>query len=180
MQVVIFITFRYNRDDRRLSHMKFLYQTFTDYNLEEFTRFNMIVPLRISRYRPKILAVCYILMIFSAFLRVFTAPGTSAFTYLLVVFALPLVLVYVSKRQCRRVYNANPQLQERHSVMRFYEDHLQETSNQQSVDVPYSSIAHLVETRTHFYLMTAANQGMIIIKNNCSAELIHFLQDLKQ
>lgn len=57
MQVVIFITFRYNRDDRRLSHMKFLYQTFTDYNLEEFTRFNMIVPLRISRYRPKILAV---------------------------------------------------------------------------------------------------------------------------
>lgn len=48
MQVVIFITFRYNRDDRRLSHMKFLYQTFTDYNLEEFTRFNMIVPLRIS------------------------------------------------------------------------------------------------------------------------------------
>ena len=132
--------------------MKFLYQTFTDYNLEEFTRFNMIVPLRISRYRPKILAV----------------------------FAIPLVLVYVSKRQCRRVYNANPQLQERHSVMRFYEDHLQETSNQQSVDVPYSSIAHLVETRTHFYLMTAANQGMIIIKNNCSAELIHFLQDLKQ
>lgn len=62
----------------------------------------------------------------------------------------------------------------------FYEDHLQETSNQQSVDVPYSSIAHLVETRTHFYLMTAANQGMIIIKNNCSAELIHFLQGLKQ
>ena len=89
MQVVIFITFRYNRDDRRLSHMKFLYQTFTDYNLEEFTRFNMIVPLRISRYRPKILAVCYILMIFSGFLRVFTAPGTSAFTYLLVVFAIP-------------------------------------------------------------------------------------------
>ena len=87
--------------------MKFLYQTFTDYNLEEFTRFNMIVPLRISRYRPKILAVCYILMIFSGFLRVFTAPGTSAFTYLLVVFAIPLVLVYVSKRQCRRVYNAN-------------------------------------------------------------------------
>ena len=42
--------------------MKFLYQTFTDYNLEEFTRFNMIVPLRISKYRPKILAVCYILM----------------------------------------------------------------------------------------------------------------------
>ena len=73
--------------------MKFLYQTFTDYNLEEFTRFNMIVPLRISRYRPKILAVCYILMIFSGFLRVFTAPGTSAFTYLLVVFAIPLVLV---------------------------------------------------------------------------------------
>ena len=70
--------------------MKFLYQTFTDYNLEEFTRFNMIVPLRISRYRPKILAVCYILMIFSGFLRVFTAPGTSAFTYLLVVFAIPL------------------------------------------------------------------------------------------
>ncbi len=100
--------------------------------------------------------------------------------YLLVVFAIPLVLVYVSKRQCRRVYNANPQLQERHSVMRFYEDHLQETSNHQSVDVPYSSIAHLVETRTHFYLMTAANQGMIIIKKNCSAELIQFLHELKQ
>ena len=113
-------------------------------------------------------------------LRVFTDPGTPAFTYLLVVFAIPLVLVYVSKRQCRRVYNANPQLQERHSVMRFYEDHLQETSNHQSVDVPYSSIAHLVETRTHFYLMTAANQGMIIIKKNCSAELIQFLHELKQ
>lgn len=69
--------------------MKFLYQTFTDYNLEEFTRFNMIVPLRISKYRPKILAVCYILMIFSGFLRVFTDPGTPAFTYLLVVFAIP-------------------------------------------------------------------------------------------
>ncbi len=159
--------------------MKLLYQSFTDYNLEEFTRFNMTVPLRISKYRPKILAVCYILMVFSGFLRVFTEPGTSAFTYLLVVFAIPIVMVYVSKRQCRKVYQANPQLQERRSVMRFYEDHLQETSNHQSVDVPYSSIAHLVETRTHFYLMTAANQGMIIVKKNCSAELIQFLQKLK-
>lgn len=160
--------------------MSRLYQTSTDYNLEEFTRFNMIVPLRISKYRPKILAVCYILMIFSGFLRVFTEPGTSAFTYLLVVFALPLVLVYVSKRQCKKVYNANPELQERHSVMSFYEDHLQETSHHQSVDIPYTSIAHVVETKTHFYLMTANNQGMIIVKQNCSPDLIRFLQELKK
>ncbi|RHV66205.1 hypothetical protein DXB18_07780 [Clostridium sp. OM02-18AC] len=160
--------------------MPFLHQTFTDYNLEEFTRFNMIVPFRISKFRSKFLTVCYILMIFSGFLRVFTDPGTSAFTYLLIVFAIPLVLVYVSKRQCRKVYNANPELQNRHSVMRFYEDHLQETSNHQSVDIPYSSIAHLVETRTHFYLMTAANQGMIIVKANCSAELIQFIRGLKK
>lgn len=160
--------------------MAFLYQTSTDYNLEEFIRFNMVVPLRISKYRPKILAICYILMVFSGFMRVFAQPGTSAFTYLLVVFAIPLAWVYVSKRQCRKVYNANPELQERHSVMRFYEDHLQETSHHQSVDIPYSDIAHLVETRTHFYLMTAANQGMIIVKANCSAELIRFLQNLKK
>ena len=44
--------------------MKFLYQTFTDYNLEEFTRFNMIVPPGSANTAQKILAVCYILMIF--------------------------------------------------------------------------------------------------------------------
>ena len=160
--------------------MKLLHQTYTDYDLDEFTRFNMTVPLRISKYRPRILAVCYVLMIFSGFLRVFTDPGTASFTYLLVVFAIPLTVVYVSKRQCRKVYYANPQLQERHSVMRFYEDHLQETSNHQSVDIPYTNIAHLVETKTHFYLMTSSNQGMIIVKNNCSAELIRFLHELKK
>ena len=72
--------------------MPFLHQTFTDYNLEEFTRFNMIVPFRISKFRSKFLTVCYILMIFSGFLRVFTDPGTSAFTYLLIVFAIPEII----------------------------------------------------------------------------------------
>ena len=44
--------------------------------------------------------------------------------------------------------------------------------------IPYDKLYRVVETPTNFYLMIARNQGMVIVKENCSAELIAFLQKL--
>ena len=53
------------------------------------------------------------------------------------------------------------------------------TSGGAVTTLKYSQIFRILETKTNFYLLTAENQGTIIVKKNCSPALIAFLKELK-
>ena len=65
------------------------------------------------------------------------------------------------------------------STVYFYNEYLTETNSKGAVNLAYADIYKIVETKTNFYIMLAKNNGIIIVKQNCTPELIIFLQNLK-
>lgn len=65
------------------------------------------------------------------------------------------------------------------STVYFSNEYLTETNSKGAVNLAYADIYIIVETKTNFYIMLAKNNGIIIVKQNCTPELIIFLQNLK-
>ncbi len=85
------------------------------------------------------------------------------------------------KRAIKRAYYTNKELVNNPvNIIDFYEDHLICKKEKSISECQYKNFYRIIETKTHFYLMTSSNTGIIIIKQNCSPELIVFLQDLKE
>lgn len=61
----------------------------------------------------------------------------------------------------------------------FYENRLESDNKQQFSKYDYEDIFKILETKTNFYIMVSANTSIIIVKQNCSQELITFIQEIK-
>ena len=78
----------------------------------------------------------------------------------------------------KKAYYANTAMQDIVLTYSFYPDHVETNNTLGFTTIPYDKLYRVVETPTNFYLLIARNQGMVIVKENCSAELIAFLQKL--
>lgn len=61
----------------------------------------------------------------------------------------------------------------------FFDDYLEEKTENSYEKFEYSMIHKVIENDSNFYIMKSENQSYIIVKNNCSPELIEFISDLK-
>lgn len=57
----------------------------------------------------------------------------------------------------------------------FYQDYFESDSPISTISIEYNDLYHIYETKTRFYFMLSQKQAIIILKNNCSKELIDFL-----
>lgn len=62
----------------------------------------------------------------------------------------------------------------------FFNDYLEEKTENSYEKFEYSMIYKIIETETNFYILKTINSGYFIVKNNCSPELIGFIKNLKQ
>ena len=60
-----------------------------------------------------------------------------------------------------------------------YEDRIEQVNSLGTVSVKYDQLYRILENKSAFYLMVANNQGILIDKEKCSAELLKFLEELK-
>lgn len=108
-------------------------------------------------------------------------PGFSLMIFFLVLAVVfPFLLVLSFNIGIRRGYEANKISHNVVSKYLFYEDHFEKNSEYSILNLTYDKLYSIVETKTHFYLLINASQACIIIKDNCSPELITFLQDIKR
>ncbi|MDD3039326.1 YcxB family protein [Bacteroides sp.] len=61
----------------------------------------------------------------------------------------------------------------------FFNDHYETTDEKGCSNIPYSNLYKIIETDTNLYLMYCKNQGVIIVKSNCSTDLIEFVHSIK-
>ena len=108
-------------------------------------------------------------------------PGFSFLVlYLILAVLFPVLLVISFNLGVRRGYVSNKAAHDVVSKFLFYEDHFEKNSEYSILKLTYDKLYSIIETKTHFYLLINGSQACIIIKNNCSPELITFLQDLKR
>lgn len=130
----------------------------------------------------------------SLIMRIVNILGAIALGIAIVVTVLSAVIFFssmVSKRlekkslqyirkSAEKAYNSNIFYQ-KNSLWSysFFDDYLEERTEDSYEKFEYSMIYKVIESDSNFYIMKGENQGYIIVKNNCTPELIEFISDLK-
>lgn len=158
--------------------MEPLYTTQTANTYEEFKRWNYAL----NKTRFILLAILLLLFI-GIMAAYYLLHLISAATLFLSVFLAALifaVFIALVSKTIKDTYYSNRSLLKSPVVsVNFYEDRLESDNKQQFSKYDYEDIFKILETKTNFYIMVSANTGIIIVKQNCSQELISFIQKLK-
>ena len=149
-----------------------LFKTSIKYTFEEYKGFTKAI----YRYVYKVHIM--LLVIIAALLILFAI--TKNFMAILAAVAFPLFFVYFMNRETKKVYESNRVLKDNFSVFDFYDKYFEQTNAVSHSVVKYSDIYKIVETDKNIYIMVAKNEGYILLKSNCSKELIEFLKSIKK
>ena len=90
-------------------------------------------------------------------------------------FLIPFNLRRVAERQFDK-----SRLEGMQSNLTFYMDHYEEVNKLGRVAYKYVQLRDIIETDTNFYLMKTDRQGCIVVKANCSPNLVQFLGKIKK
>jgi hypothetical protein len=83
-------------------------------------------------------------------------------------------------KQSEKYYHSNKKLQNQKVEYEFYEDYLIIKGQEFENNMKYADLHNIIETKENFYLMESISTAFIIIKTNCSQELIKHLSNLKE
>ena len=157
--------------------MEPLFTTETAYTLDEFKKFDFRV-MRKSIISIYIMLAAIILL--DAVLALLKKDWAGINTAIII--AVAFIAVYFPfslDKKVKDTYNSNKTITKTVAKIEFFEDGFTEATDHSTYNFKYSDLNSVIETQTNFYLMIAKNQGVIIVKENCSAELIEFVQKLK-
>lgn len=155
--------------------MEPLFTTQTAYTLEEFQKYNRKLML------GKAIVLFVLLTILLDFVSIMATKnlfyGIISTVYMIIAIAIfPLLL----NSNAKKLYYSNKRLQKDGLItFDFYSDHIEAKSRNSFERVDYPDIARVIESKTNFYIMISMNQGYMIVKSNCSPELIAFITSLK-
>ena len=153
--------------------------TDTIYTYKEYLEMNRTVLNREFHKRRTQGFTMAILLIASATLALCTEYD-YAFIVLLFTTAMFFANRQNTKRQVKKAFFSNKMAQNVSFHFDFHEDYVEGTSPQGKSLVKYEQLYKIHETKSHFYLMSSRIAGSIIRKQNCSPELITFLQSVKK
>lgn len=148
------------------------FQTETVYTLNEYKRYNHAVLWQVKKVPVRILVIELILLGISYVMK--------DMTYILGALLVPLIFKLVFAVQAKKTYQNNPEIHDVHFVCSFYDDYMEQVSRLGKARIYYRQIQKILETGTHFYLMTEKSDGIIVVKENCSKGLIEFLKGMEK
>lgn len=149
-----------------------------DLSLEEYMRFAFTVQRQDKRYiRAKLIMMLVLLVI--AVINFKGGNKQLGSILLIMVVALPMFLDIMMKKQVTKAYNDNANTQGINTSLTFYDNYYEGHSEIGNNKYLYEELYKIIETPTNFYLMLSPQHGSIVIKENCSEELLMFLDRLK-
>ena len=101
-------------------------------------------------------------------------------TYVLGALLVPIIFKVVFYAQEKRAYQKNPRLHNMMMNYRFYEDRIEQESSLGTVVVYHYQVRDVYETDTNYYLITQNNGTLMIVKENCSIDLLGYLRNLSE
>lgn len=149
--------------------MDYLHKTEVKYTYAEYKKYNSKLsglPWKISFWMLVIVGT------FLSLLMIFQGNLTFGIPAIIIVSSLPIIL----NRRIAKEFNSNKSFKNNKIVYKFYPKHIKiEKEGSGDNHLNYNDIFKIIETRTNFYVMLSRNSGLIIIKENCSSDLIAFI-----
>lgn len=160
--------------------MEPLFTNQTANTYEEYKRWNYAI----NRTKLIAIGILYGILFLLLLLLNLVQPGADKIfaVILFVIFMVLLFAVFILafNSAVKKAYDSNRALQKCPVITtEFYSNYLESKNEQHYSKYFYEDIYRIVETQTNFYIMPAINTSIIITKQNCSPELIIFLQTLK-
>ncbi len=153
-----------------------LFETETAYTLDELKKFNFNVNRKKFVFIYVFFFVLIAASVFKSVLIGFTVADGAFIAA--IIFSAALFSFLVNK-EIKTNYNSNKQLTKTVAKMEFYENEFIEKTDRSNAAIKYEDLYRIIESKTNFYLMVAKNQGAIIVKKNCTEDLIEFIKNLK-
>lgn len=156
--------------------MDLLYTTTMKYTFEEYKKFNMAV----IKKTVKRMGIILLLLILIAVLKWIAEPFNNVSLFLIAFVVIYPILYYIEiNAGIKKAYNSNELLKDIESIIEFYEDYFVAKTDKSREKVEYDKLYEILENKTNFYIMIGNNQGYLVLKANCSQELIEFILKLK-
>ena len=153
------------------------FSTKTKINLDEYIKFNRTIQRKINKtYLRLFISIAIILV--AAVVCFLLDVKHIAIAFALAAVVLVIQIPIKMKKSEKEIYNSNKVIQDVESEISFYEDCFEQTNSLGTSKITYDKIYRILENDTNLYIMISKNQGYIIIKENCSVELIDFIKNL--
>ena len=162
--------------------MEPLYTTQSNWSYEEYKKYSIFFMYR--RTTQIVLGViigftivCYVGLIA---LAIWTGDTFECIFYLLFIALLLSIYLLLPRYRMLKSYKSNKHIKDRTVTIKFFENRLETEEPSGCGKIMYDEIYKIYETKTNFYIMLSVNQGMNVIKANCSDGLIAHLQRLRE
>lgn len=127
-----------------------------------------------------VIGICIAFLAAVAVLSIWIGDTLHCVLFLLYIAILLSIYFLLPRYRIRKAYNSNKHIQDKTITINFFEDRLETEDSSGCAKVMYDEIYRIYETKTNFYIMIATNQGMNVIKANCSDGLIEHLRRLRE
>lgn len=150
-----------------------LYTTEIEITKDKFYKYNLLIQMRIYRL-PLVIALEMAVVLFLAF--IVPVPSLKE-SFILVAFLTLVFICILYWLLYQQAYKKMLRMQGMHYRITFGSVHLEQEGISGTLKLPYEKIYRIIETDHHFYIMLSKSNGIIIQKDNCSAELAQFIKD---
>lgn len=174
--------------------MEPLYTTQFTYTLDEYFKYGKAVNRNKNNIKKRLLPLAiFFLLFFSYTFRAsndmeisnsspFSSTLPTVFASLASSILLTVILFafihYFRKAKTKKYFYSN-EIYKETVKYEFFDNNFISSDSHYISNFNYNELTEIIENETNFYLMIADNQGFIILKDNCSSELISFLRSLK-
>ena len=157
--------------------MEPLFETTTHYTYSEMRRYDSFVLNRITYFYLRLVIVMLLLVACGVIVMClgYQLVGITIMIGSLLGVALRIMITIATAP--KRV-GSSPMLNKT-AILRFYADHMTKDNDNNHTEFDYNQIYRLRETERNFYIIIRGVGGIIIVKDNCSEELIAFLREHK-
>lgn len=145
-------------------------------SFEEYKKFNHAVRISQPGRRMKLVVTALILLALAGFFWWMLGFKFACIACAIWTLAAALGLLK-AQRSVRKAWDSNALLRENEQILHFTDDGLEVTTGSGSARVDYGKIYRLIETKTHFYIMTAINAGSGFPKEMCTPEQQVFIRE---
>ena len=153
-----------------------MFEVKTRVTFDEYKKYALTVSRVIGKFDIRLSVV---LLIAAAFAVVLVVMGMYWYLLFWVVFWCAYIsfLFYRRSRNIQKQWNTDKLIKDADVTYRFDDDGFEMTTENSSAKVTYSQIHILIETQTHFYIMTSLHSGCSIGKADCTHEQCLFIKE---
>lgn len=155
-----------------------MYKTETKYTYEEFKKYEN------EMYKKKVFKGIGNFVVILVLMSIFLYYLSKNLTYPIGMLVLICTLFFFKNKACNKMidkmWNTTPDIHDMDLKFTFLENELEIITEKSNSKLKYEHIYKVVETDTNFYILRGMNMGYIIVKNNCNAELVDFIRNLKK